>query len=231
MKRLALLLSLLAAILTVVLWWFLFMSPQREELEVVEAEIEQTLAQQQQVRSRVAQLQQVRERVPEIEADLAAAGTLIPNDAALPALIRQLQLASDESQTEIPTISVSRPTGVEGSEAGQAELSSIQLTLSVEGSYFQIVDLLRRMEDPTIVGRGMLIDTLSLGIGEYPDLQASVSARVYAVIPPTVTPDAEVADPAVEGEDGDPAEDGAEDGDDDGGDDDAADVEGTEDEG
>lgn len=230
MKRLVLLLSLLAAILIVVLWWFLFLSPQREELETVETEIETTLAQQQQVRARIAQLQQVRERVPEIEADLAAARTLIPEDAALPALLRQIQLAADDSQTEIPTISVSRPSGIEGAEAGQAELSAIQLTLSVEGTYFQIVDLLRRMEDPAIVGRGLMVDTLSLGASEYPVLQASISARAFAIIPPAVVPDAPAEEPADDGaEDG--TDDGADDGGDDAGADDAADGDGTEDEG
>jgi hypothetical protein len=194
MKRTTIALAVVALILVGVLWWLLLMQPAREEQADLEMQTEQVIAQQAQLRQQIQQLRQVRETAPELEAQLAAAQTLIPREAALPPMLRQLQQAADDAGVRLNSIGAGRPAGVATGEGD--ELSSIQLTMAAEGTYFQLVDLLRRFEDPAITGRGLLAQSISLSVSETPTLSASITLQAFAIIPPTVAPD----DPEAEAE-------------------------------
>lgn len=197
MKRQTIVLLVLAAVLVTALWWMLLYSPQRDEQAALEMQRDQVLAEQATLRQEIVQLETVRETAPELQARLLAGETLIPHDVALPSALRQLQLAAEDSGVVLRTISAGRPVtvGEPSVITPGAQLSSIQLTLAVEGEYFQLVDLLRRLEDPSITGRGLLTQTMSLAPQEYPELVASVTVQAYAVIPPSLDPSAEAAEP------------------------------------
>lgn len=189
MTRQTALLSALGVVLVLVLFYFFVFQPKNEELALINEDIDAAVAQQATLEARIAALQQVRLRAPEIEAALAAAESIIPREAALPSALRQLQSAADDSGVELVSVSPGRPAAVEGEIP---ELSVLTLSLAVEGSYFQLVDFLRRIEDPAITPRGIEWNSGTLAPGDYPQLVVSLSGQMYALLaaPPAAEPEA-----------------------------------------
>ncbi len=202
MSRIAWLLTVLAGILIVVLWFFLVWSPTSDEIDAVRADTDTTLAQAAEQRQRAEQLRRVRDGAPEAAADLAFAEVLMPTDPALPALLRQIQTASDDSGARLVAVTPSRPAAVADAPAG---LAVIQVGISLEGSYFQLVDVLRRLEDPAIGGRGVRWQSGAITVSEYPVLTMQVSGEVFsrlpqppAEVPEEIEDDADPEDPDAE---------------------------------
>jgi Tfp pilus assembly protein PilO len=205
MTRTHIALAALGAVLLVVLFWLLLWSPRSEEIGDLQAETENLETQQQQTRTRIAAMEAVREEAPEQEALLSAAHALLPRDPGLPAFLRQVQLAADEAGLTLTSVSPERPVADE-LEAGQSDLHRINVTMELEGRYFQIVDFLRRIEDPTITPRTMIWNAISIA-GEpedHPVLQASLQGDLFAILPTTP---AEGAPPDTEDGDEDTDED------------------------
>lgn len=185
MTRQATMLAALGVVLVLLLFYFFAFAPKNDELAVIREDIDTAVAQQATLEARIAALQEVRLRAPEIEAALAAAESIIPREAALPSALRQLQLAADDSGVELLTISPGRPAAVAGE---LPELSMLAVSLSVEGSYFQLVDFLRRIEDPSITPRGLVWTSGSLSPGDYPTLAVSLGGEMYALLPTPAPP-------------------------------------------
>ena len=180
MTRQATFLAILAGLLIAVAFWFLLFQPGQEELAAVEEEVDQVLAQQDITRLRIQELQQVRAEATQIQADITRAAAIVPGDPAVPATLRQIQAAADDSGLFIETFAPGAPIDVAEVEF---DLAALNLTMAVEGSYFQIVDFLRRLENPDIVARGVLIDTISLAPADYPALTGSITARLFTTVP------------------------------------------------
>lgn len=198
MNRLQLILVALGAVLLVVLFWLLLWSPQSEEIEEVRAETERVQDQQATTQSRITALQGVRDEAPEIESLLSASASVLPRDAALPSVLRQLQTAADESGAVLTTVSPGRPTAVDGADEDVALLT---VTLQMDASYFQVVDFLRRVEEADITPRGIAWEDLSMSVAEYPELSVSLGGRMYAVLPSSPPPEEVEDEPAEEGDD------------------------------
>lgn len=175
MTRNVAILAVLGVIVLLLGWWFLLYSPKGEEIAEVEEQIESVQAQQAQARIRIEELKTLRQRAPEIEALIAAGNAIIPPDPALPSALRQLQMAADAAGVELPTISIARPGGGEPETA-----SPMSVSLSISGGYFQIIDFLRRIEDPTITSRGILWNAVSMAPSDYPTLTAALTGVMYA---------------------------------------------------
>lgn len=180
MNRQSLLLSAVAAVLVLAVYWMFLLSPKRKALVEAEAEIAAAIDQQASLQNRINALRDVRAQAPSVEARLAATEALLPADAALPATLRQLQLAADESGMVLSALSPGTPAAVdvEGVPPGVSQMS---LSLSMTGSYFQVIDFLRRIGDPTITPRAILFDSISLGPAGYPTLSVSLSGRMFVV--------------------------------------------------
>jgi hypothetical protein len=188
MKRATLLLTVLGLILVLAAWFMFVWSPRAEAIAETEAAIVDVQAQQATTRARIADLQGVREQAPQLQAELAAAESLLPRDTALPSALRQLQTAADESQVTLVSVAPARPEAVDEATPG---LSSMTLSTELRGTYFQIVDVLRRLEDPTISPRGLVWDTAALSVGEErPELTVILTGRMFAVLPHTPAPEA-----------------------------------------
>jgi Tfp pilus assembly protein PilO len=189
MKRSQILLSSLSAVLVIALFYFLLFQPAQEEVAELEIQIAAELQQQATLNQEIARLRAVREQAPEVEAELAAAEAIVPRDAALPSALRQLQIAADESGIVMQSITTSRPNQLPDALEG---LSSVDVSVQLVGGYFQVVDFLRRVEDPTITPRGL--EWVSANVArtdEYPDLNVSLTGALYALVtvPPPPEPD------------------------------------------
>lgn len=193
MRRNQVLILALAGVLLIVLFAFVLFVPQRERLAEVEARIADELAQQTVLEDDIERLRSVRQTAPEVEAQLAAASSIVPNDASLPGALRQLQLAADESQLTLSAITASRPVEL---GVGPEGLSSIDVNLQLAGGYFQVVDFLRRVEDPAITPRGLTWTALSVARDEYPELSVTLSGNLYARILGPLEPEPEPDPPS-----------------------------------
>lgn len=206
MKRMHLLLAGLVVVLLVVAFWVLLWQPQRDELAAIEVSIADEQAEQGRLAGSINRLRDVRRESPEIESELTAFESIVPEGSELPAALRQLQLAADESGVVLQTVSTGRPTGIPDSIEG---LSSISLSAQVVGEYFQVVDFLRRVEDPLITPRGVEWSAASLSPTEYPELNVSLTGSLFAVITAPAPPPSE-GEPADDAETDDEAAGGAE---------------------
>jgi Tfp pilus assembly protein PilO len=210
MNRTALVLSVLGAVVVIVLFVIFVFQPAREELAEVEDQIALEQTEQGRLEGEIERLRLVREDAPNVEAELAAADAIVPHDPALPALVRQLQMAADESGVTLSSVATGRPVALE--EAPEEGLSAIDVNTQLEGGYFQIVDFLRRVEEPGISPRGItwVNATVTRDEENYPDLSVTLAGRAYAVVevpvPPEPEPEPEDADTDGEGETDDGAE-------------------------
>ena len=184
MSRQATLLSVLGAVLLLVVGYLFVVKPKQDEIADIRTEIQSTQDQQRQVEAQIARLEQVRATIPEVEAAIAAADTIVPHDdAKLSAAVRQLQVAANDSGTELTTVSLARPAAVTDTETTvPADLASINVSVTITGGYYQIVDFLRRIEDPVISPRAILWNTSSVALEEYPTLTATLTGSMYAYL-------------------------------------------------
>lgn len=180
MNRQQMLLGVLGVIVILVLFYMFVFNPKQEELAEIETEIEEAIAQEAALEVRIASLEEVRARAPEIEASLATAESIIPREQALPSALRQLQLAADDAGAELTSVTPGRPAGTEGEIA---ELAELTVNVVLTGSYFQLVDFLRRVEDPAITPRGIIWSGVTISAAEYPTLTATMSGRMFALLP------------------------------------------------
>lgn len=191
MNRQTVMLAALGVVLLLVLFYVFGWKPQAEELTRIETETDEAVAQQSTLATQIASLEAIRAAAPDVEAALAAAESLVPREASLPAALRQLQLAADDSGVQLVSIAAGRPSADEV----VPEVARFALTINAEGSYFQLVDFLRRLEDPLITPRVVLFDNvaISLGDGEYPTLSAAMTGAIFAILP--APPAAEPTEP------------------------------------
>ena len=192
MNRQATLLGALGLILLLVLFYLFAWQPKNDELAEVRTQIDDAVAQQSLLETQIATLEGVRATAPEIESALAAAESLVPREAALPSALRQLQLAADDSGVVLLSIAPGRPVADEV----MPELARITLAIAAQGSYFQLVDFLRRIEDPAITPRVVLFDNVTVSIDEYPTLGVALTGSMFAVLPAPPATEPEPATPA-----------------------------------
>jgi Tfp pilus assembly protein PilO len=215
MKNPRILLVVLAVLLVGTLFWLLGWNPKQEEVAALDEDIAAAQAQQAQLESRIRELRLVREEAPEVAALIAASEAIVPSDPALPSALRQLQLAAADANLTLRSVSPGRAQLVEQTEVTLepgTELVAFDVAVVVEGSYFQVVDFLRRVEDPTITPRGLRWTQLSAAQkedGSYPLLLVDLVGRVYSVVPAGGTPEEPASEPGAS--DGETSEDGVED--------------------
>lgn len=203
--------GVLAALLLGVAYYFLLYQPRNTELDEVRTETAQLETERDTLQNEVRRLQDIQAREVEFRASLSRLEEYIPSGIAQSALIRQLQLAADQSGVEITGVSFAdpqpvaeaSPTGVPGTVLG-----SIATSATVDGGYFQMVDFLRRVE--VDITRAILVQTLSVveGEEEFPQLSTTWNGQLFALVPDTTVTEAPESG---EGEDG--GEGGSEDGD------------------
>lgn len=173
-------------VLLVLGFWLAVYQPRAGRVAALEAETEQLKSQQGVVRSAIARLEAIAAEEDRVRADLATAQQLIPTDVQQPALLAQLQEAADAADVDLDGVTFGEPTPVQGApepdEPGTV-LAEISVTLTLAGDYFELVDLLGRLERD--VPRAMLVDNLHLTEAEegFPALSGVASGRAFSLVP------------------------------------------------
>jgi Tfp pilus assembly protein PilO len=179
MKSRTVTISILVAVLIVGVWWMFLFSPVRGDAGKVDDEIETAKSETRALETQAKQLEDLERRAPEIEANLDRLREAVPAEPELASFIDLAnQLGVD---TGVRWVSVAP---AEPATTGQA--GTIQLTIEVEGGYFQVLDYLNRLEN---LPRLVVVDQLSLSASESdeegasagaPQLLASLTARMFS---------------------------------------------------
>ena len=183
--------------------WFLVIKPQRAHASDLRAQTATVQGQANDLRSQVAQLQQQQKGLPEQQKLLSQIATKIPDNPALPALIRQLSAAADGAGVDLVSLAPGQPAVAQApapatmtaataaAAAAAPPLASIPLTLQVQGSYFNVEQFFSAVEG---LNRAMLVTGFSLASASGPSggaaasgpdalppgtLNASITAQVF----------------------------------------------------
>ena len=206
MNRQTILLSALGAVLVLVAFYIFLFQPKQDEIATVRDEIDTTVTLQTAARNEIQRLQAVRANAPRLESQITSAQAVVPTSNSLPGTLRALQMAADDSGVILTSVAPGRPELLEG--ATVEGLSHLYLSVGFRGSYFQMVDFLRRIEDPAITARGIVWGTGSLtkDDADYPQLVGTVGGSMFAVL--EELPNVADADPTPAPTDGETPADG-----------------------
>jgi Tfp pilus assembly protein PilO len=207
MTRRAPILAAIAAVLLTVLWWYLLYQPRRVEEAALVEETTQLVDERNELQGQVVVLNEVRDNEDDYRSQLTRLREYIPDNPGQPATLKALQRAADASGVEVFQTTFNEPELVEDAPATNEEMTAlarIPTLMTITGSYFQVVDLLRRIEvDFT---RAVEITTVTMaeeGEERFPELTATATGYIFSVLPVL-----ETAGEGVEivGPDGEPTE-------------------------
>jgi Tfp pilus assembly protein PilO len=177
----------LAAVAALVLaagGWFLLVSPKRADAAALRTQVGEKQQANQVLQTQIAALKAQAKDLPKQQATLAAVAAKIPNNGAMPTLIRSLNSAADDTGVELVSMAPTAPTPVVAAAATGAttaatgtarpsgaaaaavgSLESVGVTLNVVGSYFQVAEYLDRLEG---LARAFRVTTFAVVPGSNP---------------------------------------------------------------
>lgn len=180
-----------AVVLVVVLGWYMFLyKPKGKELSDTRAKVEQLASEQQKLEADLARLQELDRNRPLRVAERQRLAGLIPERDELAGFI----IAADEIATRsgLRFVSITPSEPVAGADGVP---SVITLSMTLEGTFFQLLDYVGRLEN---LRRLVVVDTLNVtvvGTGEangsiVPFLDVAITARMFTTAPPPGAPGA-----------------------------------------
>lgn len=177
--------TVLGVLVVLAAGWFLLVSPKRSEAADLNAQAASKASANQQLAGQLAILKAQAKDLPQQQAKLAAVAAKIPDNPALPALVRALSKAADDAGVELVSMAPSLPAPVVAAapaapaaagagttaarpaapSAAAGALESIGLNLNVVGGYFQVEQFLDRLES---MSRALKVTGFTLAPGSNP---------------------------------------------------------------
>lgn len=192
--------------------YFLLISPKRTEAAAVRVQVDEQVSANSVLRTQIQMLKAQAKQLPQQQAKLAAVAAKIPDNPALPTLIRNLTKAADEAGVELvslaptartvlapvaaaavvpvagtaaaPTAPGAATAAVPTASAGVLE--TIGLNINVVGGYFQVEQFLDRVENLT---RALKVTAFTMAPGTNPVKPTTAQASVDSgkVLSATIT--------------------------------------------
>jgi len=163
--------------------WMLVVKPQRAHAAQLRTQASGLQSDNNTLRAHVNQLRQMQKDIPAQQKTLAAIATKIPDNPALPALIRQLSAAADGAGVNLVSLAPGQPTIVGGATAATSKaaataspLASISVAINVQGTYFNVEQFFSAVES---LSRAMLVNGFSLA-----PVQSNSSTPTGTALPP-----------------------------------------------
>ena len=171
----------LAAALSVVVLaagWYLLVQPQRSQVEDLRSQAQVQVDGNALLQTQLAVLRAQAEDLPEQERALAKVAARIPDDPALPTLIRELTAASKRTGVELVSLTPGAPTPVGAAPAADGSVTAgallaVPLTLNVVGNYVQVQQFVAALED---LPRALRVSNLAIAPGADPVSSAKTAA-------------------------------------------------------
>ncbi|MCU1693332.1 MAG: hypothetical protein JWM64_2423 [Frankiales bacterium] len=183
--------------------WFLLVSPKKAEATDLQTQASSQDSTNQTLRTKLAMLKAQAKDLPKQQARLAAVAAKIPENPALPALIRALDSASAEAGVELVSIAPGQPTAAAaGTAAAPAApgtttaaaptgsagaLTTIPVAINVVGGYFAVQQFVSGLEG---LSRAFRSTALTLAPGANPVLKptgTAVTAEDGKTVTATIT--------------------------------------------
>jgi Tfp pilus assembly protein PilO len=221
-RKNSILLAVVALGAAIAAFYMLALSPQREEVARLDAEIAAQEAEVEQARLQLAGYEEARASYKRNYATLARLGKAVPADDDVRSLIVQLESTADRSGVDFERIELSNGLGGDTGQTGTADagelaaapgtvpvaggvLSAMPFSFTFTGSYFDLSKFFARLEhfvslnnrrlDAT--GRLLRLESLSIAPSSlgFPSMTAEINAATYLVPPVEGVPgaDAEAA--------------------------------------
>lgn len=168
--------------------WFLLVSPKKAEATDLQTQAASQESANQTLRTKLAMLKAQAKDLPQQQAKLAAVAAKIPDNPALPALIRALDSASAEAGVELVSIAPGQPAaaqaapatattptaaGADAPVAGAGSLATIPVAVNVVGGYFEVQQFMSGLEG---LNRAFRATALTLAPGTNPVAKPSTTA-------------------------------------------------------
>ncbi len=175
--RARLVIAIVAAVLAILLAYFLLIRPRQSELRDLEAQVEQEENLAITLRGQLERLQELQRNAPRLQAELDRIRDLVPQDHEVANFIFQVTAAAGASGVEVvqltPELPKQPPEG--------AQLAQVRVTIGGEGGYFAIQDFVRRLYN---LDRALRIDILDLVAEEDgTGITMTAAARIFFEAP------------------------------------------------
>lgn len=165
-------------------WNAMFLGPRNKARATVGKELSAARLEEQDLRTNMAQLRKLATDTQSREAELARLGRLVPADADMDGAILVFDDVAKQAQVSMTSFVPSPPAPAAG--GGPA---TVALTLTIDGTFDQLFDYLRRVEG---LDRLVVIDSLQLAGGSGAGapgagpskLSAQIRARLFAATGP-----------------------------------------------
>jgi type IV pilus assembly protein PilO len=171
MSRRSIAIGVIAALLVLLLWWFLLWSPQRDDISAAKDRREAAEQQAAQLRVTLSRLQELKRTEALKRSQIETLRVAVPDQPNLAQFILDANDAANRAGIEFLSVTPAPPSAAEGTAP-----ASINLSISITGGYFQVLDFVNRLTDlPRIV----VIDNLALNAGEGSSMSVSISGRMF----------------------------------------------------
>jgi type IV pilus assembly protein PilO len=172
--------AVLGSLVVLAAGWFLLVSPKRSQAADLRTQAATAVTANSQLENQLQVLKAQAKDLPKQQAKLAAVAAKIPDNPALPALIRALTTAGTSAGVELVSVTPGTPVAVAAAAAAPAaaapaapaagvstagQLAAIPLTLSIAGGYFQVEQFVANLEN---LPRSMRLTTLTVAPGANP---------------------------------------------------------------
>jgi type IV pilus assembly protein PilO len=180
--------------------WFLLVSPKRSDATELKAQTATQESANVALQEKLEELKAQQADLPKQRARLAEISTKIPNNPALPSMIRDLTAAGRKVGVSIDSMAPSAPVAVAAAAAAPGAVAApapagaagatdsllqVPLTLKVTGSYFELEQYLNKLEG---LKRSFLVTGFNLGSTSAAgapegDLTITLTGRVFLTQP------------------------------------------------
>ena len=205
MTQSRILLSVVAAVAASAAFYFLVLSPKREEIAKIDTQIATAKTELTTNQQLVADYQSAKSGYRTAYASVVRLGKAVPVEDDVRSLVVQIDGAAKRSKVNFQSINVGESTGgapaagappgatalPAGATVGPAGFPVMPFTFTFDGSFFRLSDFFRRLEsfvavrnrNVSVTGRLLTLDSLSLAPTDYPNITAQVTATSFLVSP------------------------------------------------
>jgi Tfp pilus assembly protein PilO len=177
-----------AGLVVILVWWFLWYSPQKDDTDKTNAQVAQVKSEQESLQLTLERLRAEQQDLPRSQATRDLLLKLIPNDPQLAQFISSANVAATNSGVDWVSVS---PTPPAASTGGGPDVISLQM--QVQGTFHTVLDYINRIDDYKTFKRLVIIDGVSisaagtssggtntpLAAGESPTLTVNLTARMF----------------------------------------------------
>jgi Tfp pilus assembly protein PilO len=200
------LLAVVGTVLAAAAFWFLVLSPKREEATTLRADVDKARQNLQAAKQLLATHQQAKATYKEAYASVVRLGKAVPADDDVRSLMVQLDAAADRAGVDFRSIQVGGAASAPadpgkassaqlppGATVGPAGFPMMPFNFTFQGSFFRLEDFFNRLErfvtarnqQISVTGRLLTLESLKLEPSSegFPKIKATVGATSYLVSP------------------------------------------------